>query len=218
MKEHTASYIAKWIVIISAIAGVIISALSKDEVFMGGTTVLMYFTMQSNILMAIIMAVGFVLMLQKKNTGRFAGVFKYVGTVAITLTGTVFCFILAPMMWSRAWNVQNVLTHVLVPVFSVADFFLACKEYVYKKTDVFYVLIPPLLYVIYAAVGYVRGWEFFPGINYPYFFLNWGSKAGAFGFSAELPFMGCMWWILILIMLLLSVGALYLHLLKKKTK
>ncbi|MBP5194169.1 MAG: hypothetical protein J6126_05515, partial [Clostridia bacterium] len=43
-----------------------------------------------------------------------------------------------------------------------------------------------------------------------YFFLNWGSPAGAFGFTDELPFMGCVWWILALLVLLLVVGIVYL--------
>jgi len=29
---------------------------------------------------------------------------KFVGTVAITLTGLVFCFVLAPTMGKCAWN------------------------------------------------------------------------------------------------------------------
>ncbi len=66
---------------------------------------------------------------------------------------------------------------------------------------------------MYAGIGYIRGWEFAPGIRYPYFFLNWGSPAGAFGFSGELPFMGCVWWILALLVLLLLCGALYLRIL-----
>ena len=46
--------------------------------------------------------------------------------------------------------------------------------------------------------------------KYPYFFLNWGSPAGAFGFSKELPFMGCVWWIIALLIVILAVGYVYL--------
>jgi hypothetical protein len=72
------------------------------------------------------------------------------------------------------------------------------------------VILPPLVYAAYAGIGYAAGWKFAEGINYPYFFLNWGSPAGAFGFVNELPFMGCAWWILALLLLLLFVGFLYL--------
>ena len=46
-----------------------------------------------------------------------------------------------------------------------------------------------------------------------YFFLNWGSPAGAFGFTKGLPFMGCVWWILALLLFLIAVGFVYLLLL-----
>ncbi|MCR4598606.1 MAG: hypothetical protein K5678_06210 [Acetatifactor sp.] len=58
----------------------------------------------------------------------------------------------------------------------------------------------------------MNGWEFAAGLNYSYFFLNWGSPAGAFGFSKELPFMGCAWWILVLLLFLIGVGHAYLAL------
>lgn len=43
-----------------------------------------------------------------------------------------------------------------------------------------------------------------------HFFLNWGSKAGAFGFTNELPFMGSAWWILVLLVFLILVALCYL--------
>ena len=76
-------------------------------------------------------------------------------------------------------------------------------------------LLPPLGYVIYAGIGYVRGWQFAGGVSYPYFFLNWGSPAGAFGFTSKLPYMGCVWWILLLMLFLLLIGWLYLTILNK---
>jgi hypothetical protein len=72
------------------------------------------------------------------------------------------------------------------------------------------VTIPPALYVIYAGIGYIRGWEFADGIHYPYFFLNWGNSLGAFGFSNQLPFMGCAWWVFLLLLFLIGIGYVYL--------
>ena len=56
----------------------------------------------------------------------------------------------------------------------------------------------------------MNGWEFATGVNYPYFFLNWGSPAGLFGFSDELPFIGTGWWILVILVFLIIVGLVYL--------
>ena len=81
-------------------------------------------------------------------------------------------------------------------------------------------MLPPLAYAVYAGIGYIAGWEFLEGINYPYFFLNWGSPAGAFGFTKGLPFMGVVWWILALLLFLVLVSYLYLVILDrlKRTK
>ena len=145
---------------------------------------------------------------------------RFIGTVSITLTGMVFCFVLAPTLGKMAWNIQNILTHVVVPVSSAADFFLTVPYDNLKKKHIFYTLIPPLLYVIFAGIGYACGLQFSGGTNYPYFFLNWGSKAGAFGFSKELPFMGCVWWILVLGLFILLCGFVYWAIAEKlhKTK
>nr|MCR5010399.1 Pr6Pr family membrane protein [Clostridia bacterium] len=180
-KGRTASYILKIIVIVSAVVGTVLSAAGGRHSFMGGSVVFMYFTIQSNILIAVICLIGLVLMAANIKIGKAWYIIKFVGTVAITLTGVVFCFVLAPTMKTAAWNIQNILTHVVVPVASIADFLVtgSCVDVDIRKRSVFFVIIPPLLYAIYAGIGYVQGWQFGFGANYPYFFLNWGSPAGA---------------------------------------
>ena len=170
----------------------------------------MFFTIQSNIALALISLIGLVLLLKNRRFGSVWYVIKFVGTVSITLTGAVFTFVLAPTLGEYAWNAQNVLTHVAVPVAAIADFFVTGVYGNIRKRSVFFAILPPLAYAVYAGIGYAAGWEFAEGINYPYFFLNWGSPAGAFGFVNELPFMGCVWWILALLLVLLFVGFLYL--------
>lgn len=204
------SFLFKIIVFVSAVGGTLLSYLASRDSFMGGSTVFMFFTTQSNIAMAIISLIGFCYMIRARAAGAVWQVVKFVGTIAITLTGVVFCFVLAPTLGEDAWNIQNILTHVVVPVFSVIDFFIVSSAFDIKKSSVFYVIIPPILYAIYAGIGYVNNWQFAQGYNYPYFFLNWGSKAGAFGFSDELPFMGTAWWILALFIFLIIVGYVYL--------
>lgn len=176
------SMILKVVVFVSAILGTILSAYAGRNSFMGGKTVFMFFTIQSNICLALICAAGFVMLLLNKEISDWWYVVKFVGTVSITLTGIVFCFVLAPTLGGGAWNFQNVLTHVVVPVFCVVDFFTICTESQLKKRDVFFVILPPLVYAIYAGIGYVCKWQFSEGVYYPYFFLNWGGPAGAFGF------------------------------------
>ena len=120
---------------------------------------------------------------------------------------------LSPTLGPNAWNVHNIITHVIVPLLSIIDFFIVGQGFNIKKKNACFVIIPPVLYAIYAGIGYKMGWQFAEGINYPYFFLNWGSPAGAFGFSNELPFMGCMWWIIAIFVFLIVIGLLYLWIL-----
>ena len=204
------SYCLKTIVFLAAVIGTCLSAYAGRNSFMGGSTVFMYFTIQSNIAVAIISLAGCFLLAFNKPVSKVWHVVKFVGTVSITLTGIVFCFVLAPTLKTNAWNIQNILTHVVVPLFAIADFFVIASTTQIKYRNVFYVIIPPLLYAIYAGIGYVKGWQFAEGINYPYFFLNWGSEAGAFGFTKGLPFMGSAWWILALLLFLICVGFCYL--------
>lgn len=212
--QKTASYILKIIVVLSAIVGIFFSWYGGRNSFMGGSTVFMYFTIQSNIAIALIELIGIMFLPLKRKVSDIWYIIKYIGTVSITLTGFVFCFVLAPTLGVAAWNFQNVLTHVVVPIGTIVDFFVTGIEGNIKFKNVFYVIIPPIMYAIYAGIGYVQKWEFSPGIHYPYFFLNWGSPVGAFGISKEFPFIGCMWWILALLIFLLMVGSVYLLLLK----
>ena len=198
--------------------GIILSAIAGIDAFMGGSTVFMYFTIQSNMLIALVCLVGIYFLLKNKNNNIWY-LIKFVSTISITLTGLVFCFVLAPTMGSEAWNAANLLTHVVAPIMAIADFFIVGINSNYRNRDVFYVVIPPLLYAIYAGIGYICDWKFTSTTNYPYFFLNWGSEAKAFGFSSELPFMGVIWWILLLLGLLIGLGFLYLkiiNVLKRK--
>ena len=208
---RTVSYILKITVIVSSLAGIILSAIAGRHSFMGGGTVFMYFTIQSNILAALMSASGLFLMLRRKEAGNALHVIKLTGAVSITLTGLVFTFVLVPVLKGNAWNLQNTLTHAVVPLAFVLDFMITGALSDMKRKNVFFVVIPPLLYAVYAGIGYLRGWEFSPGINYPYFFLNWGGPLKAFGLSREFPFMGTAWWILSILVLIILTALLYLY-------
>lgn len=209
-KQKRISLVLKCVVILSAIVGIVFSYLAGRDTFMGGSHIFMFFTIQSNIAIAVICGIGAYLLLKEKKISKVWYIIKFVGTVSITLTGVVFGFVLAPTLGADAWNIQNTLTHLVVPVAAVMDFFVSSSVLRIEKRNVFFVVIPPLLYAIYAGIGYVNEWEFIDGVHYPYFFLNWGSKAGAFGFTDELPFLGSAWWILILLIFLIAVGYAYL--------
>lgn len=210
-----ASMIMKIVVVVGAIAGTVMSAIGSRDSFMGGKVVFMYFTTQSNLLVALISILGLVFMFCKKSGGRIEQIVKIMGASAISLTCFVYCFLLAPTIGEEAWKLNNFLTHVLVPSCFVTDFFMSDNRAEYKREDSVWTLVLPLLYVAYAGIGYACGWHFSSEHTYPYFFLNWGSKAGAFGFINEAPYFGCAWWILILLVFMLLIGIGYIAIANK---
>lgn len=219
--SKTISIILKLVTAICALWGVFLSVYAPGT-FMNGVHYFLYFTIQSNIWIAIACLIGLWYLLSGKRITRNLAILKLVFTVAITLTGLVFCFVLAPTMGPGAFVLKNSLTHVVVPIAAVADLFVASKAYSEelrlekcRKSDAWWVTIPPLYYLFFASIGYVLDWPFAPGENYPYFFLNWGSPAGAFGFCSDLPFMGVMYYVFILLILLVLVGRLYIWGVKK---
>ena len=221
VNSKVVSYILKAVVIISAAVGTLMSLGAGRRAFMGGSRVFMYYTIQSNIAIAVICLIGAGLMLRRQPVPNWWYTVKFVGTVAITLTGVVYCTMLAPLLGDFAWRLNNVLTHVVVPLAAIIDFFVTGVDGAIPRRSVFLVTIPPAAYAVYAGIGYIDGWEFSDGANYPYFFLNWGSPAGAFGFTGELPYMGCAWWIALILVLLLAMGygcLLLLDLMKKRPR
>ncbi len=160
----------KAVVILSSVFGTYLSYAAGRDSFMGGRQVFMYFTIQSNLLMAILCLAGTVFLLRNRSVPERWYVFQFVGTVSITLTGVVFAFVLAPTLGRFAWNLQNTLTHVVVPIASVANFFVSAVCSRIRKRSLLYVTIPPAAYAVYAGIAYLAGWEFGRGVHYPYFF------------------------------------------------
>ena len=191
--------------------------------FMAGGTAFLYFTVQSNLWIGAtcgIFAVLGIIQIFKYDfrIPHALHIIKYVFTVSITLTGIVFCCVLAPTMPGSFKSAANVLTHVIVPLAAVIDLFI-CRPPGIAYWHFAFALIPPIYYLIFAGIGYALNWNFGGGNNYPYFFLNWDSPAGAFGFSSEMPyFMGCVWWIILLIIFISGIALGYIALIRKLNK
>lgn len=204
MTKKIISLILKFIVVVSVIIGVIVSNLDNSAS-------MLYFTTQSNLWIAIVCIVELVLYFTKAQIKPWLHIVKLIFTVSITLTGVVFCGMLAPLI-DNPFNLSSTLLHVIVPLASIADFFLSDYPVEDKKWHCLLVTVPPFYYLIFASIGYAANWDFGHGVNYPYFFLDWGNPAGAFGFSKEFPYMGVFYYILILLAFVIGIGALYIWL------
>ena len=197
------SLILKIVIILSSAYGTFLAVSSAPAT-------ILYFTIQSNIWIAAACLVGVVLMIKKAEVKKWMYTVKLIFTVSITLTGVVYCVMLAPLSGDSAYSPVNVLTHVIVPAASVLDFAVYDYPNLYKKRECLLATIPPFYYLGFAGVGYALNWDFNNGENYPYFFLNWGSPAGAFGFAEESPYIGVVYYVLILVVFVIAVSALYI--------
>ena len=217
--QKAASLILELLTAVCMVVGITLTS-QMGGGFMAGGTAFLYFTVQSNLWIGAVCALFFALNTAAIFKPSFAipralHLVKFVFTVSITLTGIVFCCVLAPTMPGSFRSAANVLTHVVVPLASIVDLFL-CRPQDIRFAHFAYALIPPVYYLIFAGIGYALGWDFGGGNNYPYFFLNWDSPAGAFGFSSEMPyFMGCVWWIVLLILFLSGLATGYIALIKR---
>lgn len=200
MNKKILSLILKFLTIVSSVSGIIILMMLPDP--FGGAHNLLYFTLQSNIWISVCCLVGVILItiefIKKINLiKRWMLVCKMVFTICITVTGLVFCFVIAPTIPEFAWIFPNILLHIVVPVFAIVDFFVFDTQMKFEKSDWLWINIPFVYYIALAIIGYVFKWDFGAGQHYPYFFMNFGSKAGLVGFSNELPFMGCVYWLIL---------------------
>ncbi len=211
------------IVVICSILGVILSILRENDKFMGGSSTILYFTIQSNLWICFILFVLCSCKLIEKKTNRelikrWMYILKYVFTISISLTGVVYCFLLAPVIPEdyNPWHFASLLTHVIVPVCSIADMFVDEYKFDIKNKETLFVLLPPLYYLIFSIIGFFANFDFGNGQNYPYFFLNFGCEAGLFGFIKEPLEIGCFYWIVLMLIIVLGLGYLYRLIINKK--
>lgn len=170
---------------------------------------LYYFTQLSNIWIGVTSLV-FAIMTVRNKPLKTVGLFKYVFTVSITVTGIIFCVLLAPFADFNIWTFSSVLTHIVVPVLSVFDYFTNEDIVVEKPGRAFLTLIPPAIYFVFAGTLSLLGVDFGRGDTFPYFFMDFKSEVGLFGYNFEgLPQLGTAYWIVFFLFFIYGLGLLY---------
>ena len=152
------SILFKTIVFLASSIGLILVICNIEVTYVGGLNGMLYFTNQSNLWIGLVCFVGIIIMImeiikQKSYVKPWMKIVKLIFTVAITLTGVVYCFVLVPTMTEDPWCLTSVLTHVVVPVFAILDFLVYDVDFSYKYKQSFWVLIPPVYYLIFAGIG-----------------------------------------------------------------
>ena len=215
IKEKISLPILKYFIVISSLGGLFISLLeSTAHGYSHWSKRLLYFTGLSNvwigICVLIILIAPFVKALNTDFGKDMLYVLRYIFTVSITVTGIVYCFILAPFAKEgefNPWTLSNVLTHVVAPVLTLVDFFIDEYKLRLTKEHIVFTAIPPLMYFVFSSILNLLSVDFGRGDDYPYFFLNLKSPAGIFGFSDTPPFViGSFYWILLFLFMVYSIA------------
>ena len=186
---------------------------AKRDGYSHWSTRLLYFTQQSNLWIGITSLI-FAIMLLKDNASekhlKTISIFKYIFTVSITITGIVFCSLLAPFADFDIWTFASILTHIIVPILSVFDFFTNKNIVRVDKKHVWYALFPIIIYFIFASVLCVLKIDFGRGDPYPYFFMNYYSEVGLFGYMAtQPPQIGSFYWFVFFFVLIYFLSMVY---------
>lgn len=184
--------IIKSLLIILAICGLVASFKGGD--FMS-SSMLLYFTIQSNIWIAAIAAVFIVFDVQRilnkrESVANVWYIVKFTFTVAITLTFLVFSLMLTPWMISLGQaayltSLSNICLHNAVPILAMLDFFLFDFKFKTNKKSFLYGAIMPIYYLIFALICSFSGVDFGRGAKVPYFFLITRPTAGLIWVTAN---------------------------------
>lgn len=228
MKKTYFSIANKFLILIFAFIGILINLINAEaDGYSSAASRLLYFTNLSNIFVFAVSLLFIVFEIKSLRGNehlppkRLYSV-KLAATVSITLTAVIFCAVLAPGASNanyNAWTFGSIIVHTVVPFFAILDFFVDGGELVFEKKHNVLSLAPPLSYFIFCVVLYLLNVDFGRGDNFPYFFLNFGSPAGIFGFSDEFPYrIGSFYWVVFISALVYSTSVLYswLHNLKMK--
>ncbi len=202
----------------SCLTGIGLQMAANEDGFMGSGSLFLYFTIQSNLAIAAVCLAFFALDAAAKGRhtvpqGLYA--LKFVFTVSILLTFTVFALLLAPLMpASYLVSPANIFLHNVTPLLALADFLLCGTGFHGRKRHVLYGMLPPLGYAA-AALALSQTGMRFNGDLVPYFFLNY-EKLGWFKLGGE--GIGVFYWIVLIAALVAALGAALLLLMSLRKK
>src|SRR5690606_10512974 len=194
--------IIKVSVILSAIIGVVLQMDTTSGGFMSGRSLIMYFTIQSNLWIAMIAFVGiFVAIFNKPAKGFY--LIKYILTTGILLTYVVFSILLSPTMpLSYLISPSNLLVHTLTPMLAMVDYLLNDKN-IKVRNQALYGLITPAYYLVFSYIMYFTGVRFSGGSKFPYFFLDFETNGL---FTLDGSKLGVVYWYLIVMAIIYLIS------------
>ena len=145
-----------------------------------------FFTLQTNLFVIILMSILIISQIFKifntypsfTSTSWF-GMIRVSITFYITITGVIFCFILAPVAVitnsyiATSLNYRDIFLHIFVPMLTIIEYYSSEYKPMLKKSNALLFLIYPIIYVLSIFIRAALGGTAFPGGSiYPYFFID----------------------------------------------
>lgn len=222
-KKLIISIILESVIIVGAIIGLFFTMYS-DGAFMA-TTAFLYYTIQSNLVIAaaaIIFLVYHVIELKtgKDNMPNWLRTIKFSCTVAITLTFVVFSLLLTPEMIAQGntayfTSISNLTLHNLVPICAIIDYLVFDFKHKSTKYTFLWSAVMPLYYFAFAMILSFSGVTFGSGAKVPYFFLNY-DKLG--WLKIQGGNIGVIYWFVILCLAVLAMAWFFIWIKNKVAK
>ena len=187
------SFILNILVFLLVITGTIIMlTIGSGALTDNKLTVFKYFTFQSNVFMGIVAFVyGYyqmlILMKKKDKLPHVLLVFNYVGVVAVGVTFIIVITVLGPGYgYDKMYNNANLFFHALVPITAIINYLFFEKEMVIKFKETPIAMTPTVLYgiVYFIVVASLNAYG--------------DLKIDFYGFGAQGPFMGALYFLIII--------------------
>ena len=217
--NQTLSLVFKFLVVAVVVVGLVDSFAGNS--IAGADKTLLYYTNQSNLLVGIVcLAFALWQIVAKKSMPRWCYVVKYAGTVAITITFLVFWLFLAPFMPEDMpiFSLNSICLHLVAPLLAVADFLLFDCNWLSTKGTMWWSLVFPAYYFVFAIICSICGVTFDQnGAVMPYFFMDFFTY-GWFTFDTQPFTLGVAYWLVAILAFVLGVGALYLRIKRWRNK
>lgn len=169
MKRQTILFASRILLAILAVTGTTI------EIVKYGTGMILYYTVLSNLLVAIFSVYMVYAMWKKRDLqGQNFLRIKAAVTMSIMITFVIYHLLLAPIA-DNFWRVENLLCHYIVPLYFFLDTLIVDRNRQYKWFDPIWWTALPLAYMAFAILNGLFIKLPIPDAKdspFPYFFLN----------------------------------------------
>ncbi len=158
--------ILEWGILFAGLLGLVIN-FSTSLTFKDGLNLFSYYTIQSNILVVLLISLRIYYRFNKKNITKFISLITVAMTSWLLVTGLGFILLLSAIYHPEGIKmISNISLHYVTPTLMLIYYFFTENKVKTKKSLLLLFISYPLVYCIISLIrGVITGF-------YPYWFLN----------------------------------------------